>query len=119
VYCPVKAYRTAADVGDAFKPASTAFGKDDARNRHAIALTRKPGHDLFGVRQRELEERGVRKHAAPSIKYHYGLCASFYLGVEIVGDGSGVDGKDFVQQVRPLVEHFLDRREIRTATPFY
>ena len=72
----------------------------------------------MGVGKRELAEGPGRQCAAPGVEDHHGLRARFDLGIQIVGNGPAGDGQYVVQQIRPIVEHGLERAEVVRAATF-
>ena len=100
------------------KPQTTAFGEDKARNGGAVVFFLQQCQNLGRVSQAELLESAISQHTAPTVKNHHGLGASFNLGVQITGNGLGVDLQNAVHQIGSAVEHGLDQAVIVRAFAF-
>ena len=100
------------------KPQTTAFGEDKAWNGGALVFFLEQCQNFGRVSQAELLESTICQHATPTVKNHHGLGASLNLGVQITGNGLGIDLQNAVHQIGPAVEHGLHQAVIVRAFAF-
>ena len=101
---PVEADRIAAGGRDFGEPFAAALREDDGRNNLALVFANEAVEHLAGVAQREALEVAVGEHAAPGVENLNGLSACGDLGVQIRGNGLGVDVKHALEQVGAVLK---------------